>query len=251
MKQLKPVNRNPFLLSLLEDARMLPEHRELPSVATEVEVASVWWNRLVGENGATGLERQHALLEFGRGAVSSPGKALIGDRISGSVLRSLESDRILSRDPGRDVYRFGHDLLEDWILCRVLDQRREDLAEYLTEVGQPLGLIRPMQLLSASVLETSQSADAWTSLVLELEQAPGLAPRWSQAVLTGPLFSTRAHDLLERIEDFLLADDGFRALDLLVAVRTIAVVPDWSMLPLAMKLAKANEDPTSLLLMFA
>jgi hypothetical protein len=250
LKQLEPVIRNPFMLSLLDDARMLPEQQHIPLAATEVEVASIWWNRLVRADGSIGLERQLALLELGKRAIASPGRPLVGDGVSALVLSSLESDRILLRDPGRDVYRFGHDLLEDWTLYRVLDQRREDLAEYLMEIGQPLGLIRAVQLLSASVLEMSKSPEGWTELIVQLEQAPQLAPKWRQAALTGPLFSTRALDLLQSVANFLTADDAFRVSDLLVAARTIAVTPDWTLLPAAMNVSKGKEDLVTLLLMF-
>jgi len=250
LKQLERAIKNPFMLSLLADGRMLPEHRPLPPVATEIEVASIWWNRLVRGGGAAGQERQFALLELGKRAIGSPGCPLVGDGISALVLGSLESDRILLRDPGRDVYRFGHDLLEDWILYRVLDQRREHLADYLTEIGQPLGLIRALQLLSASVLEVSEGPEVWTKLIVQLEHSTGLAPRWRQAVLTGPLFSTRALSLLQKVEDFLMEDGALRALDMVVAVRTIAVVPDWSLLAAAAKLSKESDDLTPYLFRF-
>lgn len=250
LKQLKPAIKNPFMLSLLADARMLPEHRPAPPIATEIEVASIWWNRLVRADGAAGLQRQLALLELGKRAIASPGHPLVVDGINALVLGSLESDRILLRDPGRDVYRFGHDLLEDWILYRVLDQRREDLADYLMEIGQPLGLIRAVQLLSASVLEMSESSEAWTKLIVQLEHSTGLAPKWRQAALTGPLFSTRAFQLLQNVENFLMADGAFRVSEILVAVRTIAVMPDWSLLAAAAKLSKESDDLTPYLFRF-
>lgn len=144
---------------------------------------------------------------------------------------SLESDRILLRVRGRDVYRFSHDLLEDWVLCRVLDQYREDLALYLQKWGQPFGLFRTVQLLGASLLEEEETAEAWMQLIEQIEQATELSPRWRQAFLTAPLVSPRARDLLDKAEPLLVRDNAQRLIELLVALRTVEVSPNFSLLP--------------------
>jgi hypothetical protein len=118
------------------------------------------------------------------------------------------------------------------------------------EIGQPLGLIRAVQLLSASILEMSKGPAAWTELVVQLEQAPQLSPKWRQAVLTGPLFSTRAFQLIQNVENFLMEDAAFRVSEIVLAVRTIAVVPDWSLLAVAAKLSKGSDDITPYLFRF-
>jgi hypothetical protein len=171
LTQLEPILKNPFMLSLLEDRRMLSDPNELPPVATEIEISEVWWENLVGSGGPLGRARQQALLDLGRRTITSPGHRLLGGDMTAEVLTSLESDRVLLRDADRDVYRFSHDLLEDWVLYRVLNQHREELPAFLRDIGQPLGLLRPVQLLGASLLEKQDTANGWLRLVEQVEQA--------------------------------------------------------------------------------
>ncbi len=249
LRHLGPILSTPLLLRLLEDQRMVPDPKAPPPIATEIEVGQVWWQRFVGSGGGAGLARQQALLELGRRDAKRPGQPLSGDGIEAAVLKSLESDGLIAREEGRDVYRFGHDLLEDWVLWRVLDERRETLAEYLAEIGEVFGLLRPMQLLGASLLENDGAAKAWLKLLHRIERTEALALRWRQALLSAPLHSTRASELLEHLTPSLLADGGRLAGDLMVMLRTIEVNPDFNLLPVARKIATEPEDMLSVLLM--
>lgn len=228
--QLKPVIANLFMLSLLEKQQMLPDGEPVPSIATESEISQVWWERWVGKNSVAGRARQQSLLKLGKQAIKSPGTRLIGEEIFPEALCSLESDSILTRDPDRDVYYFRHDLLEDWILCRVLNQNREELTTYLQEIGEPFGLFRTVQLLGASLLEKDDTVDNWIELIQQVEQTADLSPRWYQALLTAPLISPRAIDLLDKTEYFLVADDAQRLNKLLIALRTVEIEPNFEFL---------------------
>jgi hypothetical protein len=187
-------------------------------------------------------------LGLGRRTITSPGHRLLDGDMTAEVLTSLESDRVLLRDADRDVYRFSHDLLEDWVLYRVLNQHREELPAFLRDIGQPLGLLRPVQLLGASLLEKQDTANGWLRLVEQVEQALDLAPRWRQALLTAPLLSVRARDLLDKAEPLLVATETPRLNDLLVALRTVEVNPDFSLLPVAAMLRESGDDLLGLLL---
>lgn len=173
LEQLSPVLKNPLMLSLLEDVRMIPNSKELPPLATEIEISKVWWERMVGDEGSVaGYDRKKSLLRVGRRVVRSPGKLFpTEDDVSPESISSFKSDRILSQDPERELYRFSHDLLEDWVMYRVLDQHREELPSYLQEIGEPFGLYRAVQLLGIALLENSETADSWIEL---LEQIEGL-----------------------------------------------------------------------------
>jgi hypothetical protein len=204
------------------------------TVATETDVQGIWWERLVGndsEENVDGRSRQLTLLKLGNVDVCSPGQPLIIQDVDGRILRSLERDHILVRDPSRDLYRFGHDLLEDWVLFRILNQRREELTEFIRELSQPYGLFSAVQLLGCFILESSNDASEWLRLLEQFECAEDFSPRWWQALLIAPLSSTRARELLEKIEPILFAEDGRRLIDLLVTLRTLEVNPDYSLLP--------------------
>ncbi len=232
LSQLSPILKNPLMLRLLEDPRMLPNPEDLPPVATEIEISKVWWDRLVGNEGSvSGRARKSSLLRLGRQVVKSPGKHFtVEETVPPESIISLTADRIIVQDPDREVYRFSHDLLEDWVMYRLLDQRREDLSAYLQELDEPLGLYRAVQLLGLALLENSKTADSWIQLIEQVEQASELSSRWRQALLTAPLVSPRSSELLDKAEPLLIADNAQRLIELLVAVRTLEVMPNFSLM---------------------
>jgi hypothetical protein len=232
LSQLSPILKNPLMLRLLEDPRMLPNPENLPPVATEIEISKVWWNRLVGNEGlVSGHDRKNSLLKLGKQVVKSPGKHFTVEEIfTPESISSLTADRIIVQDPDREVYHFSHDLLEDWVIFRVLDQRREKLSTYLQELDEPFGLYRAVQLVGLASLENSNTADAWIQLIEQFEKASSeLSPRWRQALLTALLVSPRSSEMLDKAEPLLIADNARRLIELMVAIRTLEVLPNTSL----------------------
>lgn len=229
LRHLEPITTNPFMLSILGDARMPTNAGQSAAVATEVDLCSAWWEHVIG-SGSTGTARQEAVLELGRRTMGSHWLPVPAQGLDPFVVDSLRNDQILSRLPNRDVYRFRHDLMEDWIVFRVLDSHREQLPSYLKEFGPLHGLYRPLQLLGANMLEEGHEAQ-WGEVLEQLDREVQLSSRWKQAFLTAPLSSTRAEDLLHQVQAFLLADQGKRLAEMLVAVRTVEVLPDLTLLP--------------------
>jgi len=232
LSQLSPILKNPLMLRLLKDPRMLPNPENLPPVATEIEISKVWWNRLVGNEGlVSGHDRKNSLLKLGKQVVKSPGKHFTVEEIfTPESISSLTADRIIVQDPDREVYHFSHDLLEDWVIFRVLDQRREKLSTYLQELDEPFGLYRAVQLVGLASLENSNTADAWIQLIKQFEEASSeLSPRWRQALLTALLVSPRSSELLDKAGPLLIADNARRLIELMVAIRTLEVLPNTSL----------------------
>jgi hypothetical protein len=248
--RLRPVLRNPFLLDLLTDRRIVREGA-VAVPATEVEVGDVWWERVVGRDGqAEGRERQQSLVEAARRLINAPRRCFGDNGLSPGALVSLESDRVVIRDHGQNVYRFGHDLLEDWSLLRLLEQRRGDLPAYLQELGQPHGLLRAVRLLGCMLLERGAMAGEWVELFRALEHTNSLAPRWRQAVLTGPFLSTRLYELFEKAREVFLAEDGRLLIDLLVALRTTEVDVDPQIVERTAAVAETPEEALALALRY-
>jgi hypothetical protein len=248
--RLRPVLRNPFLLDLLTDRRIVGEGA-VAVPATEVEVGDVWWERVVGRDGqADGRERQQSLVEAARRLINAPRRRFGDNGLSPGALVGLESDRVVIRDHGQNVYRFGHDLLEDWSLLRLLEQRRGDLPAYLQELGQPHGLLRAVRLLGCMLLERGETAGEWLGLLRAVDHTNSLAPRWRQAVLTGPFLSTRLHELLEKAREVLLAEDGQLLIDLLVALRTTEVDVDPRIAERTAAVAETPEEALALALRY-
>jgi hypothetical protein len=249
-ERLRPILRNPFLLDLLTDRRIVGEGA-VAVPATEVEVGDVWWERVVGRDGqAEGRERQQSLVEAARRLINAPRRRFGDGGLPPGALVTLESDRVVIRDHGQNVYRFGHDLLEDWSLLRLLEQRREDLPAYLQELGQPHGLLRAVRLLGCMLLERGGTAGEWIELLRAIKHADGLAPRWRQAVLTGPFLSTRLYELLDKAGEVLFAEDDRLLIDLLVALRTTEVDVDPRIAERTVAIADTPEEALALALRY-
>ena len=65
----------------------------------------------------------------------------------------------MARIEHRDLFRFEHDLFEDWCIYRFLNQHRESLVSLLESMGEPLGLMRSLTLLGESLIEHKETAD--------------------------------------------------------------------------------------------
>jgi hypothetical protein len=152
------------------------------------------------------------------------------------------------REQGRDVYRYGHDILEDWVLSRVLDERLDDLPAALHELGQPVGALRALQLVGMAALERSSAADQWIRLLEEFAPARGLSPRWQQALLLAPLHVPHAPIVLDAAAPVLLANDGALLRDLLRALCARETLPNLALLPGAVQVATSRSDLLSMLL---
>lgn len=241
-EHLQDVLRIPFFLRLLADPRALPVG-SLNRVATENDVARIWWEGIVGPD----RRRQLLLLELGARLLSTKGHEVLLQELAAESVAGLEADGVLLREAGRDAFRFSHDLLEDWVYLRLLRQRESDVPAFLRAEGEPLTLQRSVQLFGAALLEEDETGARWAVTLNELEEDSALLPRWRQAFLTAPFASTRAAELLDRVNSTLLRDDASRLRDLLRALRTVAVFPNLQFLPIAKRIAESPEELESLL----
>ncbi|MEG4508284.1 hypothetical protein QUA81_32425, partial [Microcoleus sp. F6_B4] len=100
LSQLSPILKNPLMLRLLEDPRMVPNPKDLPHVATEIEISKVWWKRVVCNEGLVpGHDRKNSLLKLGKQVVKSPGKHFTVEEIfTPESISSLTADRIIVQE---------------------------------------------------------------------------------------------------------------------------------------------------------
>jgi hypothetical protein len=239
---LQDVLRIPFFLRQLADPRVLGSSGP-GRVATENDIARIWWERIVGPDRA----RQQLLLGLGGRLLSSPGHEVLLQYLAADAVAALEADGVLVREADRDAYRFSHDLLEDWVYLRLVRQSEANLAGFLHAQNEPLALQRSFHLFGAALLEEEEDSARWATALHTIEDDTTLLPRWRQALLTAPFASTRGAELLARAAQTLLLDDATRLCDLLRALRTIAVYPNLQMLPVAAALAESAEEALSLL----
>ena len=139
------------------------------------------------------------------------------------AVSGLVSDRLIIREDNH--IRFAHDVYEDWALALLLKHNNRDIPGFLTEIGEPLRLVRAFRLYASGLLEVKQSPETWLNLLDALEGKHTLSPRWYQIALTAPLFSPLLNEILPRIQPCLLEHDAALLSKFLKALRTICVQP--------------------------
>jgi hypothetical protein len=217
------VLRRPFFLDALS---------KLPvgaggEVHSEVDLVELWWEHggAEGADFAPAQGRRNVLLTLGEQLFTTPGQPMgiryldpetLDELLRAGVLRNVELGISVA---------FTHDIYEEWILERVLRQRRGGIAQALRDGGEDLQLARPLQLLAAFLLERSKQGDQWANLLAAAGEGD-LRATWSRVVLAAPIRSVRSGEMLDKIESVLLRDDGRLLGRLILSVRTTETVRD-------------------------
>lgn len=194
--------------------------------ATESELLQLWWD-LGGSDRADFSPAQHrrnVLLQLAERLLNSAHGPLAIHDLPPEVIGELKSAGILrDKDVGHSVV-FTHDIYEEWALCQLLIKHGSDVAAFLKAHAESEALVRPVQLLGTYTLEMA-APEPWKGLY-ENTGDPSLRPVWQRAILTSPLQSTRATQLLQSVSAYLLDNEGARLKKTLIALTTTEVVPN-------------------------
>ncbi len=211
------VLRRPFFLDALS---------RLPAagggaIRSEIDLVELWWEHggADGADFASAQRRRNVLFTLGERLLANPGFPLAIRDIDPTALDELLRSGVLRQVEIGISVAFAHDIYEEWVLERVLRQRRSDIAAAIREGHQDLQRARPLQLLAAFLLERSKNGDEWAAL-LQAVSAGDLRATWSRVVLAAPVRSVRSVEMLDRVEAALLRDDGRLMARLIRAVRT-------------------------------
>lgn len=217
------VLRRPFFLDALS---RLPVAGGI-DVRSEVDLVELWWTYGGADvaDFAPAQGRRNVLLRLGEHLLANPGEPLAIREVDPIALDELLQAGVLRHVEVGSTVAFSHDIYEEWMLERVLYDRRGDIAQAIREGRQDLQLARPLQLLAARLLERSEDGDAWARL-LDALGADDLRATWSRVVLSAPVRSVRSTEMLNRIEGGLLRDEGRLLARLILSVRTTETVRD-------------------------
>lgn len=191
---------------------------------TEIDLLKIIWHN---PTHPLNDRRKQTLLQLAEYRLIFPAKRLTANDVDAQ--NSLVADGILQKDPIRLTVTFSHNILEDWAMCVYLSQRDSQLAELLQQHNEPLWLITPLQLMATWFLEEDEDASRWHNLFEQVTSAD-LQPRWKRTLLTAPLQSTRAIELLARLEEILWRDNGRALQELMTALRTVEITPNHNFL---------------------
>lgn len=225
-EHLKEILSLPLVLDILTLPDIPPPSDEVPHILTETWLLDWFWKEVVrlGDGLRPGKgtpdTREQLLIRIARQSLGGD-DFVSEDRDEAAP--GLVSDRLLIEED--TPIRFAHDVYEDWTLTILLKHNNRDIPGFLTEVGEPLRLVRAFRLHASRLLEVEQSPNAWLNLLIALEGKGSLSPRWYQIALTAPLFSPLLKEILPRIQPYLFENDVALLSKFLKVLRTVCVQP--------------------------
>jgi hypothetical protein len=224
----RPFFLNALLLLGARDA----DDAALP--ATEAALMQLWWS--FGGTDQTAFapaqEQRETLIALGERLAAAPAAAISLGGLSGTAIAHLVDAGVLRTVELGHTVIFAHDIFEEWALCQTLIRHRAELLALLRDADEAQILIRPLQLLGTLLLEMEATSDAWERLIADTA-APELRAVWQRAVFLSCLQSTRTTALLNTLTPYLTADDAQALRRLMLALRTIEVVPNSQFLNVA------------------
>lgn len=215
----------PFFLNAL--LTLGPRDAGATRPATEAALMQLWWS--FGGTDQTGFasaqEQREILVALGERLARAPETPILMGGLSAAAVDRLVAAGVLRHVVLGHSVVFAHDIFEEWSLCQTLIRHHGELVAFLRETHEPQILIRPLQLLGTHLLETETSSQPWERLIADTTSAD-LRPVWQRAVLLSCLQSTRTTALLDTLTPYLTADDAQALRKLMLALRTIEVVPN-------------------------
>ena len=218
--------KRPYLLDRLIKSRTINSDTPSPKI-TEIDLMLDLWTDDGGKGQAFRIQRQSVLTKLGKALLAGEELPTAFDIQETEAIQSLSQDDIIRNDPISGKLDFCHDILEDWVLCRCLDDESLAITSLLQDLEQPLWLVESIQLLGQYYLEKKSDTAPWHNL-LQATNNEALDPKWKRAVLTAALQSPLAFELLIKVEQTLFDDNAALLRELMVALRTIETLPNTS-----------------------
>ena len=226
---LKELLSFPLVLDILTLPDISPPSEGIPPVLTETWLLDWFWKEVVRLGDEFRLDkgkpdtREQLLIRIARQSLKGDNFISVSNDMDSEAVSGVVSDRLIIREDNH--IRFAHDVYEDWALALLLKHNNRDIPGFLTEIGEPLRLVRAFRLYASGLLEVKQSPETWLNLLDALEGKHTLSPRWYQIALTAPLFSPLLNEILPRIRPCLFESDAALLSKFLKALRTICVQP--------------------------
>lgn len=216
-----PVTRNLLILRLLDDER-IPESAMPQGNASEIDMLRTWWEHVLFTDDPRSHARLAIVYRMAEAITNASDTMVVLDAVDSSAVATLVQDEVLVRDPATDRYRFAHEILQDWSICRWLSQIPTEIISRLRALAHARYLQRPVSLLAQTLLELNDAR--YTSLLCTLRAES--QTRWYRAFVAAIAASTRSASILQAREQELLQEEAALLRDLLVAMRTEYVDAD-------------------------
>ncbi len=229
-EHLRELLRRPLYQDILTRQKLALQRPSPQHTATEAWFAEEFWHYIVrrasvGQEGlGEPLARSQTMLKIAQQLLTMRRSWVPIQDLDPQALQGLILDMVLREEDERVT--FAHDVFEDWAYYKLLAQSREQIVALIEQYQEPRSFDHPLQLFACRLLEESPSVQEWQQLLRVLEMQAHTSPRWHDIALTAPLFSPCLPEIVPRIETVLLAENGRKLAQMLVALRSVATAPD-------------------------
>jgi hypothetical protein len=233
--------RNLFYLSRLIELGA-SEAGAASSIATEMDLARLWWRYGGGRTEDDGrFARLKVLRAMGVQVLSSPSRTAfkIDDLDPFTVAGLLRFDSLREDTEGATV-AFRHDVLRDWTLGFLIHDDGDVLANLPMENPLPPGLARGVEVAARLALDADAAGARWSTLLAVVER-DGVHGSWTRPVLLALPRAEKALALFESLSPLLLADDGRRLGEI---IRVMIAVESEPLVKLVARLNPSIPVPT-------
>lgn len=204
------IARNLFYLSRMVE--LGAEQENAAAIATEMDLARLWWRYGGGRSEDDGrLARLRVLRIMGSQILEHPNRVAfnVDDLLpSTTVTELLRFDSLQEEIKGAKV-AFRHDVLRDWTIGFQLNDFPELLTKMPVNEPLPAGLARGLEVAARLALESDSSGERWTGLLATVERE-GAHGSWMRPVLLALPRAEQAFALFVKLAPVILEADGRR-----------------------------------------
>lgn len=198
----------------------------LASIATEMDLARLWWRYGGGRAEDNGrLARLRALRAMGGQILGRPSRVTFktDDFQSGPVTELLRFDSLREEIKGATV-AFRHDVLRDWTVGFLLHEDEELLKGLPMDKPVPPGLVRGLEIAARLAIDNDPTGRRWLALLGEVE-CDGRHGSWKRPVLLALPRSEKALAAFEGLKSALLESEGRRLSEIIRLMIAVESVP--------------------------
>jgi hypothetical protein len=219
------IARNLFYLSRMVELGSV-EPAGAVGIATEMDLAKLWWRYGGGRSENGKFARLKALRTMGAQVIARPARVTFkaDDLPSPAVVAELLRFDSLREDIQGATVAFRHDVLRDWTVGFQLHQDNELLTSLAMDKPLPPGLARGFEIAARLALDGDPTGGQWSAL-LALVERPGCHGSWKRPVLLALPRSEHALALFEQLEGVLLEADGQRLREIIRLMITVEAEP--------------------------
>lgn len=223
----KGIARNLFYLSRLVELSA-GNADVAASIATEIDLARLWWRYGGGRAEDDGrFARLKLLRTLSAQVIAHPGRTTFQvDELESAAVANLLRFESLREDVRGATVIFRHDVLRDWAVGFLLHENKDLVNSIPMDQSLPVGLGRGLEIAARLALASDADGSRWLELLNTVERE-GCHGSWKRPILLALTRSEYALSLMNGLRPVLFEAGGRRLSEiirLMIAVESIPLV---------------------------